>query len=221
MLILQPEIISWSESRLCGFCPALNAPLQGQGEFGPGPIRGALARLSGASGGLLVGVAIRSMVNGRIWLYGTEKPLQEPGEVDQAFYQATVFGESLGFLFDDDLFRFQGVDLTAQAHWDGLLLSGQLPPLSEGLGGGPELSPLLAGSAEFISLAGNPALSSVSSSDPLLTKFRMPLEPVASCRALSAEDVRSAISSKVGLSSGPLARPSSGGGDLGSSVPFI
>jgi len=221
MLTLQPEIIAWSKSRLCGFCPGLNAPLQGQGEFGPGPIRGALATLSGSSQGLLVGVAIRSMAHGQIWLYGTERPLEVPEEVDQAFYQATVFGESLGFLFDDDLFRFRGGGLIAQAHWDGLLVSGQLPPLSEGLEGGPELSSLLADSGAVLSLPGNPAPSSISRPEPRLTKFRMPLEPAASCPSLSAADSGSAIVSEAGLRSGPLARLPSDRGDWGLSVPFI
>ncbi|MCH2187554.1 hypothetical protein MK280_17000, partial [Myxococcota bacterium] len=117
MWVLRSESISLDEKRLMGLRPSVNAPCLEADGFGAGPIRGAVATLADPNGSIELCLAMRGLRRGQAWLYGPEGPLKDVSELHDGLYEALIFGEGLGFLFDDDLVQgTRGLD-DAEKYW--------------------------------------------------------------------------------------------------------
>ena len=135
MWVLRSESISLGENRLIGLCPSVNAPFLESGDVGGGPIRGAVATLVDPNGLIELCLPMRGLRSGQAWLYEAETPLADVSELHDALYEALIFGEGLGFLFDDDLVEGTRGLADAEAFWRRLTTPGPDRPLSaEGRG---------------------------------------------------------------------------------------
>ena len=132
MWVLRSESISLGENRLVGLRPSVNAPYSEAGSFDGGPIRGALATLAYSDGSLGLCLPVRGLKSGQLWFHTRDQRLEDPVELHDALYEALIFGEALGFLFDDDLVEgVRGME-KAQEHWRSLTANNPLPGSAAG-----------------------------------------------------------------------------------------
>jgi hypothetical protein len=89
-------------ARLRGLRFSLNAPVVATEAIPAGPARGALLVHRDARGRLGVALCVRSLRTGAVVLYRSNEGLEGDGELSVGIDAALSFGESLGFLFDDD-----------------------------------------------------------------------------------------------------------------------
>jgi hypothetical protein len=89
-------------ARLRGLRFSLNAPVVTTEVIPAGPARGALLVHRDAKGRLGVALCVRSLRTGGVVLYRTDERFDGRGELSVGIDAALSFGESLGFLFDDD-----------------------------------------------------------------------------------------------------------------------
>ena len=129
MWVLRSESISLGENRLIGLCPSVNAPFLESGDVGGGPIRGAVATLVDPNGSIELCLPMRGLRSGQAWMYEAETPLADVSELHDALYEALIFGEGLGFLFDDDLAEGTGGLADAEAFWRRLTTPGPDMPM--------------------------------------------------------------------------------------------
>jgi hypothetical protein len=94
-----PEL---TPARLRGLRFSLNAPVVTTEVIPAGPARGALLVHRDARGRLGVALCVRSLRTGAVVLYRGDEGLEGDGELSVGIDAALSFGESLGFLFDDD-----------------------------------------------------------------------------------------------------------------------
>ena len=73
---------------------------------------------------------MRGLRSGQAWLYESETPRVDVSELHDALYEALIFGEGLGFLFDDDLVEGVRGLADAEAFWRRLTRSGPPTALS-------------------------------------------------------------------------------------------
>jgi hypothetical protein len=82
---------------------ALNAPVLIAGELPAGPAQAGIAvHVDESSGGIALTVAVRSLADGSLVCWSFEGDLAG-ASLDHAIETALSFGESMGFVFDDDL----------------------------------------------------------------------------------------------------------------------
>ncbi len=82
---------------------ALNAPVLIAGELPAGPAQAGIAvHADESSGGIALTVAVRSLADGSLVCWSFEGDLAG-ASLDHAIETALSFGESMGFVFDDDL----------------------------------------------------------------------------------------------------------------------
>ncbi len=124
MWVLRSESISLGENRLIGLRPSVNAPCLESEDLGGGPIRGAVATLVDSNGLIDLCLPMRGLRSGQAWLYEAETPLAGVSELHDALYEALIFGEGLGFLFDDDLVEGVSGLADAEAFWRRLMSPG-------------------------------------------------------------------------------------------------
>jgi hypothetical protein len=89
-------------ARLRGLRFSLNAPVVTTEVIPAGPARGALLVHRDARGRLGVALCVRSLRTGGVVLYRTDERFDGQSELSVGIDAALSFGESLGFLFDDD-----------------------------------------------------------------------------------------------------------------------
>lgn len=94
-----PEL---TPARLRGLRFSLNAPVVTTEVIPSGPARGALLVHRDTRGRLGVALCVRSLRTGAVVLYRSDEGLEGDGELSVGIDAALSFGESLGFLFDDD-----------------------------------------------------------------------------------------------------------------------
>ncbi len=94
-----PEL---TPARLRGLRFSLNSPVVTTEVIPAGPARGALLVHRDARGRLGVALCVRSLRTGAVVLYRGDEGLEGDGELSVGIDAALSFGESLGFLFDDD-----------------------------------------------------------------------------------------------------------------------
>jgi hypothetical protein len=94
-----PEL---TPARLRGLRFSLNAPVVTTEVIPAGPARGALLVHRDARGRFGVALCVRSLRTGAVVLYRSDEGLEGDGELSVGIDAALSFGESLGFLFDDD-----------------------------------------------------------------------------------------------------------------------
>lgn len=94
-----PEL---APSRLRGLRFSLNSPVVTTEAIPAGPARGALLVHRDARGRLGVAVCVRSLRTGGVVLYRSDERFDGDAELSVGIDAALSFGESLGFLFDDD-----------------------------------------------------------------------------------------------------------------------
>jgi hypothetical protein len=94
-----PEL---TPARLRGLRFSLNAPEVTTEVIPAGPARGALLVHRDTRGRLGVALCVRSLRTGSVVLYRSDERLDGDGELSVGIDAALSFGESLGFLFDDD-----------------------------------------------------------------------------------------------------------------------
>jgi hypothetical protein len=94
-----PDLVA---ARLRGLRFSLNSPVVGTEEIPAGPARAALLVHRDARGRLGVALCIRSLRTGSVVLYRSDERLDGAVELSVGIDAALSFGESLGFLFDDD-----------------------------------------------------------------------------------------------------------------------
>lgn len=103
------------EAALHGLRLSLNTPVLSVAELPDGPARAAIVVYAGEYGGLSLAIGLRSLRADRVAFYAW------CGEIDldsvpEAWEAALGFGESLGFLFDDDVLAGSDPELRRRAH---------------------------------------------------------------------------------------------------------
>ncbi len=93
---------------------ALNTPVLAAGELPAGPAMAAIALHEGVGDGLALVVMVRSLADGQGLCWGWRGSL-EPVALEAALDAALSFGESMGFLFDDDAFASDDSELRRRA----------------------------------------------------------------------------------------------------------
>lgn len=91
-----------AESKLLGLRASLTTPVLAIEELPQGPAEAAIVVLAGADGAPSVTLAVRAVRSGALVFYGFEGPLEAEADLETALDGALSFGESMGFLFDDD-----------------------------------------------------------------------------------------------------------------------
>ena len=127
---MRSESISLGANRVIGLRPSVNAPCVASDDFGGGPIRAAVATLEDPNGSIELCLPMRGLRSGQAWLYAAKTPLADVAELHDALYEARIFGEGLGFLFDDDLVEGARGLADAEACWRRLTTSGPATALS-------------------------------------------------------------------------------------------
>ena len=94
-----PDLVA---ARLRGLRFSLNSPVVTTEVIPSGPARGALLVHRDARGRLGVALCVRSLSTGDVVLYRSDERFDGAGELSVGIDAALSFGESLGFLFDDD-----------------------------------------------------------------------------------------------------------------------
>ena len=94
-----PDLVA---ARLRGLRFSLNSPVVTTEAIPSGPARGALLVHRDARGRLGVALCVRSLRTGGVVLYRSDERFDGAGELSVGIDAALSFGESLGFLFDDD-----------------------------------------------------------------------------------------------------------------------
>ncbi len=95
-----PPVVA--ESKLLSLRVSLNTPILATEQLAPGPAEAAILVLIGADGAPSVTVSVRSVKGGGLAFYVFEGPLEGEADLETALDGALSFGESMGFLFDDD-----------------------------------------------------------------------------------------------------------------------
>ena len=113
-----PEL---TPARLRGLRFSLNAPVVTTEVIPAGPARGALLVHRDARGHLGVALCVRSLRTGSVVLYRSDERLDGDGELSVGIDAALSFGESLGFLFDDDELEKGLARPVALARWQEFL----------------------------------------------------------------------------------------------------
>lgn len=101
MFTPRSDALLLSEAGLQGLRLSLNTPVVRVEELADGPARAAIVLHAGEYGGLVLSVALRSLRDGRSAVY-TWRGQSDPASLPTAWRAALDFGESLGFLFDED-----------------------------------------------------------------------------------------------------------------------
>ena len=108
-----------------GLCASLNSPMVQIDELPEGLAHAAVLLYADTDGSLQVAVCMRSTETGAVAVFRHRGAIKQ-GRVAAAMEAALSFGESMGFLFDDDLVKqggSQGRALAAK-HWQALILGG-------------------------------------------------------------------------------------------------
>jgi len=113
-----PEL---TPARLRGLRFSLNAPVVTTEVIPAGPARGALLVHRDARGRFGVALCVRSLRTGAVVLYRSDEGLEGDGELSVGIDAALSFGESLGFLFDDDELEKGLARPVALARWQEFL----------------------------------------------------------------------------------------------------
>jgi len=119
----------WDTERLRVLHLSLNTPVVAIEELPVGPARAGVALFSDAEGALRLAIAVRSLRTGQTISYA---PDEEPAGERDAFVAvdaALSFGESMGFLFDEDEIAARGDDGRGEAisRWRSLVDDASLP----------------------------------------------------------------------------------------------
>ena len=120
-----------ADSKLLTLRASLNTPVLATEELSPGPAEAAILVLAGPDGAPSVTLVVRSVRSGAFAFYGFEGPLDGEADLETALDGALSFGESMGFLFDDDaLAQSDAASQRLLASWLALLgeLAGPPPP---------------------------------------------------------------------------------------------
>lgn len=99
---LRTEPLDAAEARLRGLRLSLNGPVVQAESLPVGPARAAIVVHDEPDGRPNVTLAVRSLRSGEVVLYSYEGDLREPSSRAVGIDAALSFGESMGFLFDDD-----------------------------------------------------------------------------------------------------------------------
>lgn len=125
MFSLCPELPALSEESLHGLCLSLNSPVVHSDDLPLGPTRAAIALHQGADE-LRLTVALRSLDAATVALFEFDGALLASDGIRHNIGIALSFGESLGFLFDEDLLPFSESGAEALNQWFELV--GESPP---------------------------------------------------------------------------------------------
>ncbi len=116
-----------TEEGLRGLCASLNSAMLQIDEIPEGLAQAAVLLYVDADGSLQVAVCMRSIETGAVAVFRHRGAIKQ-GRVAAAMEAALSFGESMGFLFDDDLVKQGGSQGRALAvkHWQALILGGHV-----------------------------------------------------------------------------------------------
>jgi hypothetical protein len=101
---LRSELLDLSADRLCGLRLSLNTPVISVGELPVGPARAAVAIHEEIDGRPNIAVGVRSLRTQAAVIFSLEGDLNEHSSLAVGIDAALSFGESMGFLFDEDEF---------------------------------------------------------------------------------------------------------------------
>lgn len=116
---------------LLGLRLSLNTPVVSTEEIPTGPARAALAVHRDAGGRPTVTLAVRSVQAGHAVFYGLEEDLAGDAGLAMGVDAALSFGESLGFLFDDDELTSGDASTDAFALWSSIVGDAELTKVME------------------------------------------------------------------------------------------
>lgn len=152
---------------------SLNRPVLATGELPPGPARAAILIHSQEAGGCGLAIGVRSVETGEAAVFVFEGELRSRGDVETALDAALSFGESMGFLFDDDSIAEGGLEARRSAleRWRELVGPAETvdPPLPE-----PPGEPVPAPSGAAAGPCDRDARSGGGSEDELLLEDAVP-----------------------------------------------
>ncbi|MEN8182052.1 MAG: hypothetical protein ABFS46_05910, partial [Myxococcota bacterium] len=114
-MFLPRETLDLRPERLLGLRVSLNTPVVSTEEVPTGPARAALAAHEDAEGRLSITLAVRPIQAGHAIFYALEEEIGAEGGLEVGIDAALTFGESLGFLFDEDALESPGPDSQEQA----------------------------------------------------------------------------------------------------------
>jgi hypothetical protein len=121
-----------ADSKLLSLRVSLNTPVLATEQLPAGPAEAAIVVLVGADGTPSVTVAARSVKAGALAFYVFEGPLEGEADLETALDGALSFGESMGFLFDDDaLTQGDAASQRALDRWLELLGGSVAPPAAK------------------------------------------------------------------------------------------
>jgi hypothetical protein len=101
---LRSELLDLSTDRLCGLRLSLNTPVVSVAELPAGPARAAVAIHEEIDGRPNITVGVRSLRSQAAVIFSLEGDLNEHSSLAVGVDAALSFGESMGFLFDEDEF---------------------------------------------------------------------------------------------------------------------
>jgi hypothetical protein len=167
MFLPRATPLALTPERLLGLRVSLNTPVVSTEEVAPGPARAALAVHQDSAGRPTVTLAVRPVDSSGVVFYGLEEDLPGDAMLSVGVDAALSFGESLGFLFDDD--TLQGGGRGARERAFALWCSVAGPP-PESAAGVPEAD----AAAEELLLEDlvEEAEAAPPAAAPALTKFR-------------------------------------------------
>jgi hypothetical protein len=108
MFLPRATPLELTPERLLGLRVSLNTPVVSTEDVPPGPARAALAVHEDGAGRATVTLAVRSVDSQGVVFYGLEEDLPREAMLSVGVDAALSFGESLGFLFDDDALEAGG-----------------------------------------------------------------------------------------------------------------
>ncbi|MEE8581378.1 MAG: hypothetical protein V3T33_07295 [Myxococcota bacterium] len=175
-------------SDLHGLCVSLNSPVLNIDELPVGLARAAILLYSEDKSGLRLAMALQSVETRKVVVFRHRGAVKQE-RARAALEVALTFGESMGFLFDEDLVKSGRPETRVHAleHWRAFLEGGEIP------------GPPRAGAESFLDTLDigddeAPLLDVLDApSTPPLTKFReparqaVPVEPSPATRAPQVE----------------------------------
>jgi hypothetical protein len=183
--------LSVREEQLRSLRLSLNTPELGASELPTGPARGAIALHQEPDGSRAISVVVQSLGSGELVCWSWDEPVD--AEIETRVTEAALsFGESMGFLFDEDAFAAPSPDVRRVAldHWWELVgwptaeaESASLPAILDpiALASEPETielaAPLVDEAPDGSVVAHLPVLARAAREGLPLTKFRRRLGP--------------------------------------------
>lgn len=127
MFVVCEELPALSQDALQGLCVSLNSPVVHSDDLPLGPARAAIA-LHGRASELRLTLAVRSLDSATLALFEYDGELSQTDAPRQNIALAMSFGESLGFLFDEELIPSdESLAREALERWCELVGEGPVP----------------------------------------------------------------------------------------------